>query len=114
MGRLKRRTKDLDEIDADLGVDKVDKLLTQNIDYDKTGLGQFYCVHCAKDFIDTNAFQAHIKSKPHKRRLHALKTDPYTIEEAERAAGMGSYVAPGKRKMETLIPSAVEEQEDIT
>ena len=39
--------RDLDEIDADLGVDKVDKLLTQNIDYDKTGLGQFYCVHCA-------------------------------------------------------------------
>ena len=66
-----------------------------------------------KDFIDTNAFQAHIKSKPHKRRLHALKTDPYTIEEAERAAGMGSYVAPGKRKMETLIPSAVTAQESL-
>ena len=62
---------------------------------------------CRKDFIDTNAFQAHIKSKPHKRRLHALKTEPYTIEEAERASGMGSYVKPGKRKMETLLPSAV-------
>ena len=67
----------------------------------------------SKDFIDTNAFKAHIKSKPHKRRLHALKTEPYTIEEAERAAGMGSYVAPGKRKMETLIPSAVEAQETL-
>ena len=68
---------------------------------------------CRKDFIDTNAFKAHIKSKPHKRRLHALKTEPYTIEEAERAAGMGSYVKPGKRKMETLIPSAVEAQETL-
>merc|ERR1712098_759534 len=91
----------------------VEKLLTQEVDYDKTGLGQFYCVHCAKDFMDTNAFKAHIKSKPHKRRLHALKTEPYTIEEAERAAGMGSYVAPGKRKMETLIPSAVERGETL-
>ena len=68
---------------------------------------------CRKDFMDTNAFKAHIKSKPHKRRLHALKTEPYTIEESERAAGMGSYVKPGKRKMETLIPSAVELQETL-
>merc|ERR1712012_6791 len=36
-----------------------------------------------------------------------------TLEEAERAAGMGSYVKPGKRKMETLIPSAVELQETL-
>ena len=49
-----------------------------------------------KDFVDTNAFKAHVKSKPHKRRLHALKTEPYTVEEAERAAGMGSYVKVGK------------------
>jgi len=111
--RLKRRTNDLDQIDSDLTEGKVEKLLTQAVDYDKTGLGQFYCVHCAKDFVDTNAFKAHIKSKPHKRRLHALKTEPYSIEEAERAAGMGSYVAPAKRKMETLIPSAVTAQETL-
>ena len=48
-----------------------------------------------------------MKSKVHKRRLHALKTEPYTIEEAERASGMGSYVRPGKRKMETVLPVAV-------
>ena len=28
--------------------------------------------------------------------------------------GMGSYVAPRKRKMETMIPKVMEEQEDIT
>ena len=27
------------------------------IDYDKAGLAQFYCVHCAKDFINPRAFQ---------------------------------------------------------
>ena len=59
--------------------------------------------------IDLHAFQCHVKSKPHKRRLHALKTDPYTIEESERAAGMGSYVMPKKRKMETVLPEAVKD-----
>ena len=89
-------------------------LLEQKIDYDKAGLGQFYCVHCAKDFIDTHAFKDHVKSKVHKRRLHALKTEPYTIEEANRAAGMGSYVKVGnKRKMETLLPSAVIAEETL-
>ena len=39
--------RDLDQIDADLVEGKVEKLLTQEVDYDKTGLGQFYCVHCA-------------------------------------------------------------------
>ena len=36
-----------------------------------------------KHFIDGHAFECHIKSKPHKRRLNALKTEPYTIEESE-------------------------------
>ena len=39
--------RDLDEIDADLAVGKVEKLLDRDVDYDKTGLGQFYCVHCS-------------------------------------------------------------------
>ena len=66
-----------------------------------------------KDFIDTNAFKAHIKSKVHKRRLHAMKTEPYTVEEAERAAGLGSYTKPAKRKMETLLPEAVKAEETL-
>ena len=91
----------------------MDKLLTQPIDYDKTGLGQFYCVHCDKNFVDSNAFKAHIKSKVHKRRLHALKTEPYSLEEAERAAGMGSYIKPKQREMTTLVPTAVLAQETL-
>merc|ERR1712158_90852 len=111
--RTKRRTKDLDQIDTDLVPDNVEKLLNQDVDFDKPGLAQFYCVHCSKHFINERAFSDHIKGKPHKRRLHALKTEPYTIEESERAAGMGSYVAPRKRKMETKIPKGMEEQVDI-
>ena len=94
--------------------------------------------------------QDHVKGKPHKRRLHALKTDPYTIEESLRAAGIsilhppssihhlhvlcsppphsshllpptpvnvpgqGSFVKPNnKRKMETLIPDAITNGEEL-
>ena len=45
--RLKRKTKCLDEIDSDLAPDKAAILLNQKVDFDKPGLGQFYCVHCA-------------------------------------------------------------------
>lgn len=45
--------------------------------------------------------QCHFKTKVHKRRLKALELEPYTAEEAERAAGHGSFVKAKKRKMET-------------
>ena len=112
--RTKRRTKDLDQVDTDLLPNNAEKLLSQPVDLDKPGLAQYYCVHCAKHFINERAFSDHIKGKPHKRRLHALKTEPYTIEESERAAGMGSFVAPKKRKMETMIPKIMEGDQDIT
>merc|ERR1712170_106576 len=99
---------------GDLLPNNAEKLLSQPVDLDKSGNGQFYCVHCAKYLIDRRAFQDHVKGKPHKRRLHALETEPYTIEESERAAGMGSFVAPKKRKMETMIPKIMEGAQDIT
>ena len=37
----------MDLIDEDLQEGKVEKLLTQAVDFDKAGLAQFYCVHCA-------------------------------------------------------------------
>merc|ERR1712001_751812 len=111
--RTKRRTKDLDQINTDLAPDNAEKLLNQPTDLDKPGLGAFYCLHCSKHFIDKRAFQDHVKGKPHKRRLHALETEPYTIEESERAAGMGSYQNPKKRKMETMLPNAVKNDMDI-
>lgn len=33
--------------------------------------------------------------------MKALQTEPYTQEEANRAAGMGSYVAPKKFEIKT-------------
>uniref|UniRef100_A0A182W2Z2 Zinc finger protein 593 homolog n=1 Tax=Anopheles minimus TaxID=112268 RepID=A0A182W2Z2_9DIPT len=98
--RLRNRRKDLDEIDTDLKTEP-EKLLKQEIDLDKPGFGQFYCIHCATYYINDQAMQAHFRTKVHKRRLKALEIEPYTVEDSLRAAGHGSFVQPQKRKMET-------------
>lgn len=99
--RTKRKTKDLDQIHEDMKPKNSDKLLDQQVDFDKPGAAQFYCLHCAKYFINNKALKDHFRSKPHKRRIKALSIEPYTQEEADRAAGVGSYVAPKKVKVET-------------
>lgn len=45
--RLRRKTKDLDQIHLDMKPDQIKKLLNQELDYDRPGNAQFYCVHCA-------------------------------------------------------------------
>ncbi|XP_078052715.1 zinc finger protein 593 homolog [Augochlora pura] len=100
--RTKRRTKDLDEIDEDLKDENVRILVNQEVDLDKPGAGQYYCVHCARHFINNTALSDHFTTKVHKRRLKALELEPYTIEDSERAAGKGNYIAPQKRKIDTI------------
>lgn len=79
-----------------------DELLHQEIDLDVTGFAQFYCLHCAKHYINQRALDDHFKTKVHKRRMKALELEPYTDKEADLAAGRGSYKSlPAKRKMET-------------
>uniref|UniRef100_A0A2M4AV84 Zinc finger protein 593 homolog n=1 Tax=Anopheles triannulatus TaxID=58253 RepID=A0A2M4AV84_9DIPT len=98
--RLRNRKKDLDEVDADLKTNP-EQLLKQEIDLDKPGFAQFYCIHCATYYINDQALQAHFRTKVHKRRLKALEVEPYTVEDSLRAAGQGSFVQPQKRKMVT-------------
>lgn len=79
-----------------------DQLLSQEVDLDKPGFAQNYCLHCAKYFIDEKAMSDHFKTKVHKRRIKALEVEPYTEKEAELAAGRGSFKnLPIKRKLET-------------
>ena len=51
-------------------------------------------LYCRRYFIDDHNLQHHLKSKVHKRRVKDLKTEAYTLEEAERAAGKGQYRPP--------------------
>ncbi|XP_026754949.2 zinc finger protein 593 homolog [Galleria mellonella] len=97
--RVRNRKKDLDQIDVDLKEENAEKLLNQNVDLDLPGAAQHYCLHCARYFIDEQALNEHFKTKVHKRRLKALELEPYSIEESERAAGLGSFKLPTKRKI---------------
>ncbi|KAI0741259.1 hypothetical protein C8Q80DRAFT_1221390 [Daedaleopsis nitida] len=88
--RTRARTRDLDQIQLiDLDPKKRAALEAQPLDYEKPGLAQHYCVECAKYFETDHALRSHWRSKVHKRRCKALKEPAYTIEESERAAGLG-------------------------
>lgn len=76
-------------------------MLNQSVDLDKPGFAQFYCLHCAKYFINDHSIQAHFRTKVHKRRLKALELEPYSHEEAEKAAGHGNFKKAEKRIIET-------------
>ncbi len=65
-------------------------------------------------FIDEFSLTQHYRTKVHKRRLKALELEPYTIEESERAAGLGgNYKAPEKRKIETILPKVMSDKIEV-
>ena len=68
--------------------ENVIKLANQPLDEEKTGLGQNYCLPCAKYFQTKAAMATHLKLKEHKKRVKKTKDIPYTQEEADRAAGL--------------------------
>ncbi|VEU21425.1 DEKNAAC102768 [Brettanomyces naardenensis] len=115
--KTKRRTRDLDLIHSDLSTpESIQRLKHQAYDEDKPGLGQYYCIHCAKHFQDNKALAQHLKSKLHKRRVKQLKVNPYTTLEAEAAAGLnlekfvnkvGQYqeTEPARKQMESELLS---------
>ncbi|KAJ7803662.1 hypothetical protein B0H14DRAFT_2887181 [Mycena olivaceomarginata] len=88
--RTRVRTRDLDQIQLlDVDTKRRAELETQPLDFEKPGLAQHYCVECAKYYETDAALTSHWRSKVHKRRCKQLKEPAYTIEESERAAGLG-------------------------
>ncbi|KAG5650379.1 hypothetical protein H0H81_012431 [Sphagnurus paluster] len=95
-------SRDLDLIQLiDLDPKNRAALEAQPLDFEKPGLAQHYCVECAKYYETDTALQSHWRSKVHKRRCKELKQPAYTIEEAERAAGLGKE---GKRATTVFRP----------
>jgi bud site selection protein 20 len=92
----KRRGKDLDEIIDDMKPHKSARLLHQPIDVDIPGNAQFYCLTCARYFVDQSTIDQHSTTKAHKRRIKMLKEPVYTQREADAAGGLGIYT--GDRK----------------
>lgn len=59
------------------------------VDVDLPGLGQFYCIACARHFVSGPVRDSHFAGKPHRRRVKLLaKGNFYSQTEAERAVGM--------------------------
>lgn len=85
--RTRNKTKDVDQIIEDLKPENMVKLQNQPIDEDLPGLGQNYCLFCARYFIDKNSLEAHYKSKEHKKRVKRTKEEPYTIEDSKKYGG---------------------------
>ncbi|KAJ3214303.1 Bud site selection protein 20 [Dinochytrium kinnereticum] len=65
-----------------------EKVQSTELDPELPGLGQFYCLHCARHFTSEMALEAHLLTKLHKKRLKLLKEEPYTQAEAEAAVGL--------------------------
>ena len=85
--RTRYKTKDLDQIIEDLKPQNMVKLQNQPLDENLPGLGQHYCLFCARYFIDKNSLDTHFKTKEHKKRLKRTKEEPYTIEDSKRYGG---------------------------
>lgn len=87
--KTKRRTRDLDQVHADIRSTKhLSRHRSAKSPEDLPGLGRFYCIECAKWFEGENSLLQHRKGKNHKRRIRALRAEPYTQKEAEAAVGL--------------------------
>jgi len=87
--------RDLDQIHMDMA-DQKHLLQHKNskAPEDLPGLGQFYCVECAKWFESEHSMVTHRKGSTHKRQVKALKDEPYTQKEAEAAIGLRTDNGP--------------------
>ncbi|XP_040321676.1 zinc finger protein 593 [Herpailurus yagouaroundi] len=104
--KTKRRQPDLDEIHRELRPQVPARSrpdLRSEPDPDLPGGGLHRCLACARYFVDSTTLKTHFRSKDHKKRLKQLSVEPYSQEEAERAAGMGSYVPPQRLAVPTEV-----------
>ena len=73
----KRRRRDIDQIQDDIELKKnCATEIAPELDEDLPGLGQYYCVACARYFIDEDTLRAHEITKPHKRRYFSCNVAP--------------------------------------
>lgn len=86
--KTKHKTKDIDEIVEDLKPHNLIKMQNQKLDENLPGLGQFYCVFCARYFINKFTLEAHNVSKEHKKRIKRTKEEPYTIADSRKYGGL--------------------------
>ncbi|KAJ5679794.1 Zinc finger protein bud20 [Penicillium macrosclerotiorum] len=89
--KTKRRTRDYDQVRADIDSARHLELYKETKDAeDLPGLGRHYCVECSKWFESEYNMKAHTKGKNHKRRIRLLREEPHSQRLAEAAVGIGA------------------------
>jgi hypothetical protein len=86
--KTRRHTRDLDQIHADVQSERHLELYKETkMAEELPGLGQWYCLPCAKWFDAETNFEHHKRGKPHKRRYAAslfvcsFVVPSYTVQE---------------------------------
>ena len=91
----KRRERDIDQVQDDIKkVETTGQNMAFELDEDLPGMGQFYCLQCARHFVDEQTLREHEQTKVHKRRLKDVAQEQYSQREAELAAGKTIEVLP--------------------
>merc|ERR1712032_1699117 len=85
--KTKRRVKDIDEIQNDLRPENILNLQNQKLDEDLPGLGQFYCVFCARYFINAASLKTHNTTKEHKKQIKRSNEPVYSINDSKKYGG---------------------------
>ena len=87
--KTKRLTRGLDQVKADLANPRHLTLYKDTkAAEDLPGLGEFYCIECAKWFEGEHNLSTHRRGKNHKRRVKGLKAEAHTQKSAEAAVGL--------------------------
>ncbi|WEW60625.1 hypothetical protein PRK78_006112 [Emydomyces testavorans] len=87
--KTKRRTRDYDQVRNDIDSARhLELYKATKHEEDLPGLGQYYCIECAKWFESEYNLTAHRKGKNHKRRIRLLKEEPHTQKVADAAVGL--------------------------
>lgn len=102
--KTKRLTRGLDQVKADLANPRHLQIYhSTKAAEDLPGLGEFYCIECAKWFEGEHNLAGHRKGKNHKRRVKELKEEAHSQKMADQVVGLGveNGVAKQEQKMET-------------
>jgi bud site selection protein 20 len=81
--KTKRYTRDIDQVFEDQKPENITKFTELSEDEELPGMGQYYCVTCAKHFCDDKGLIAHKVTKFHKRMVKELKVEPHNHKSAE-------------------------------
>ena len=89
--KTKRLTRGLDQVQADLANPKhLTRFKSTKAAEDLPGLGEFYCIECAKWFEGEHNLAGHRKGKNHKRRVKELKAEAHSQKAADAAVGLST------------------------